>query len=112
MPCHWKFHSTAANGRSKGLSSENCSGQLGNNKKWPRNVQQKMSKTVLTVFVDQEGVVHYKCAPQGQTVNNEYYLTVLMSWEENGLTYNEVMTGCFITTTHLLVHLALSSSIW
>ena len=34
-------------------------------------------KTMLTVFFDWEGVVHHKYTPPGQTVNKEYYLSVL-----------------------------------
>ncbi|XP_069330150.1 histone-lysine N-methyltransferase SETMAR-like [Eulemur rufifrons] len=34
-------------------------------------------KTMLTGFFDWEGVVHHKYAPPGQTINKEYYLSVL-----------------------------------
>ncbi|XP_026827933.1 protein GVQW3-like [Ooceraea biroi] len=34
-------------------------------------------KTMLTVFFDQEGVVHHEYAPQGRTKNMKYYLAVL-----------------------------------
>jgi len=32
---------------------------------------------MLTVFFDQEGVVHHEYAPQGCTINKEYYLEVI-----------------------------------
>jgi hypothetical protein len=34
-------------------------------------------KVMLTVFFDYEGVVHHEYAPDGQTVNKEYYAKVL-----------------------------------
>jgi hypothetical protein len=41
-----------------------------------RQVQSKV-KVVLTVFFDHEGVIHHEYAPEGQTVNMEYYVEVL-----------------------------------
>ena len=32
---------------------------------------------MLTVFLDRKGVVHHEYAPQGRTINKEYYLEVL-----------------------------------
>jgi len=32
---------------------------------------------MLTVFFDYRGVVHYEFLPTGQTVNKEYYLSVM-----------------------------------
>ena len=45
----------------------------------PKKVRQSSSKikTMLTVFFDWEGVVHHKYTPPGQTINKEYYLSVL-----------------------------------
>ena len=39
-------------------------------------VQSKV-KVMLIVFFDMEGVVHYEYIPQGQTVNQQFYLEVL-----------------------------------
>ncbi|RLU15332.1 hypothetical protein DMN91_012326 [Ooceraea biroi] len=45
----------------------------------PKKARQSQSnvKAMLTVFFDQEGVVHHEYAPQGRTTNKEYYLEVL-----------------------------------
>jgi hypothetical protein len=34
-------------------------------------------KVLLTVFFDYRGIVHHSYAPEGQTVNKEYYLEVI-----------------------------------
>ena len=34
-------------------------------------------KSMLIIFFDCEGVVHYEFAPRGQTINTEYYVEVL-----------------------------------
>ena len=34
-------------------------------------------KSMLIIFFDSEGVVHYEFAPRGQTMNQEYYVEVL-----------------------------------
>ena len=34
-------------------------------------------KVMLTCFLDSCGIVHHKYAPEGQTINKEYYLKVL-----------------------------------
>jgi transposase len=34
-------------------------------------------KVLLTVFFDYRGIVHHSCAPEGQTINKEYYLEVI-----------------------------------
>ena len=36
-------------------------------------------QVLLTVFVDQDGVVHHELTPEGETVNEEYYLQVTSS---------------------------------
>ena len=41
-----------------------------------RQVRSKM-KVMLIVFFDMEGIVHYEYVPQGQTVNQQFYLQVL-----------------------------------
>ena len=35
------------------------------------------TKVILTVFVDNRGVVHHEFLPEGQTVNKEYYSGVM-----------------------------------
>lgn len=44
--------------------------------KKPRQSKSKI-KTLLTVFFDIRGIVHYEFLPAGQTVNKEYYLAVM-----------------------------------
>jgi hypothetical protein len=39
-------------------------------------VQSKV-KVLLTVFFDYCRIVHHSCAPEGQTINKEYYLEVI-----------------------------------
>ena len=41
-----------------------------------RQVRSKM-KVMLIVFFDMEGIIHYEYVPQGQTVNQQFYLQVL-----------------------------------
>jgi len=41
-----------------------------------RQLQSKV-KVMLTVLFDMEGIVHYEYVPQGQTVNQQFYLQVL-----------------------------------
>jgi histone-lysine N-methyltransferase SETMAR len=45
----------------------------------PKKARQVRSnvKVMLTVFFDQEGIVHHEYAPQGQTITKEYYVQVL-----------------------------------
>ena len=45
----------------------------------PKKVQQSLSKinTMLTVFFDWKGDVHHEYAASGQTINKEYYFSVL-----------------------------------
>ena len=40
-------------------------------------------KVMLTVFFDSQGVVHSEFLPDGQSVNAEYYLSVLKRLREN-----------------------------
>jgi hypothetical protein len=42
----------------------------------PKNVRIKV-KVLLTVFFDCCGIVHHSYAPEGQTINKEYYLEVI-----------------------------------
>ena len=50
----------------------------------PRRPRHSRSKTkvMLTVFIDYSGVVHYEFLPTGQTVNEEYYLSVMRHLRE------------------------------
>ena len=45
----------------------------------PKKARQSRShvKSMLIIFFDCEGVVHYEFAPRGQTINKEYYVDVL-----------------------------------
>jgi len=45
----------------------------------PKKARQVLSKVkvVLIVFFDMEGIVHFEYVPQGQTVNQQFYLHVL-----------------------------------
>ena len=45
----------------------------------PKKARQSRShvKSMLIIFSDCEGVVHYEFAPRGQTINKEYYVEVL-----------------------------------
>lgn len=42
-----------------------------------------ITKLLITVFFDYQGVVHHEYAPQKQTVNKEYYLTVIRRLLDN-----------------------------
>jgi histone-lysine N-methyltransferase SETMAR len=50
--------------------------------KKPRQSQSKV-KVLLTVFFDYRGVVHKEFLPTGQTVNKEYYLSVMQRLRES-----------------------------
>ncbi|CAK9827582.1 Mariner Mos1 transposase [Anthophora retusa] len=52
------------------------------NPKKPRQSRSKI-KVMLTVFFDYRGVVHSEFLPDGQTVNKEYYLSVMRRLREN-----------------------------
>ena len=45
----------------------------------PKKAHQSRShvKSMLIIFFDCEGVMHYEFAPRGQTINKEYYVEVL-----------------------------------
>ena len=47
----------------------------------PRQSRSKI-KMILTVFFDYRGVVHYEFIPTRQTVNKEYYLSVMRHLHE------------------------------
>ena len=46
------------------------------------NESRSKIKVMLTVFFDYRGVVHYEFLPPGQTVNKEYYLSVMRRLRE------------------------------
>jgi len=72
-------------------------------KKFPA-VQIKSQKMLLTFF-DIRGIVHYEFVPTGQTVNQVYYLEVLL-WlrekEGDDPKFLSTTYGSCITTMHLL----------
>jgi len=43
----------------------------------PKKARRVQSEVMLIVFFDMEGIVHYEYVPQGQTVNQQFYLQVL-----------------------------------
>ena len=45
----------------------------------PKKARQVRSnvKVMLTCFFDSRGIVHHEYAPEGQTINKEYYLEIL-----------------------------------
>ena len=46
--------------------------------KWPHICQSRSHvKSMLIIFIDCEGVVHYEFSPRGQTINKECYVEVL-----------------------------------
>ena len=47
-----------------------------------RQVKSKI-KSMLIVFYDQQGIVHYEFVPEGQTVNQHYYIDVLRRLRED-----------------------------
>ena len=51
---------------------------------WPTKAREVRSnaKVMLTGFFDSHGIVHHKYAPEGQTINKEYYLQVLRRLRE------------------------------
>ncbi|XP_043260410.1 uncharacterized protein LOC122401986 [Colletes gigas] len=55
------------------------------NERNPKKPRQSRSKiqAMLTVFFDYRGVVHLEFLPDGQTVNKEYYLSVMRRLREN-----------------------------
>lgn len=51
----------------------------------PKKARQSRSnvKTMLVIFIDSTGIVHHEFSPSGQTVNQEYYKSVLQRLREN-----------------------------
>ena len=96
----WRL-SVATNMLQEAVSDENFMGQITGNETWvygydpetkhqssqwksadyprPKKAHQVLSKVkvMLIVFFDIEGIVHYEYVPQGQTVNQQFYLQVL-----------------------------------
>ena len=52
---------------------------------WPKMGRQVWSKPkiMLRAFFDSEGIVHHEYAPDGQTINEEFYLEVLQCLRES-----------------------------
>jgi len=62
-------------------------------------------KTMLLTFFDIRGIVHYEFVPNGQTVNQVYYLEVLerlCKKDRNDPNFLPTTHGSCITTMHLL----------
>jgi hypothetical protein len=57
---------------------------------------------MLIVFFDIQGILHLEFAPEGQTVNAEFYCTVLHRLRENNLNCGARAIGCSMMTTHPL----------
>ena len=78
--------SVAANMVQEAQSDENFIGQImtgdetwvyGYDPETKRLSSGSKVKVMLIVFFDMEGCVHYEYVPQGQTVNQQFYLQVL-----------------------------------
>ena len=61
-------------------SSEYC----GKGEARPKRARQSRSKIKVTVFFDFRGVVHYEFLPTRQTVNKEYYFSVMRRYMSAG----------------------------
>ena len=51
---------------------------------WPKKAREVYNnvKVMLTCFFDSRGIMHHEYAPEGQTINKEYYLQVLRQLRE------------------------------
>ena len=58
------------------INQANIVPKVNRDQKKPRQSRSKI-KVMLTVFFNYRGVVHYEFLPPGQTVNKEYYLSVM-----------------------------------
>jgi hypothetical protein len=61
-------------------------------------------KVLLTVFFDYRGIVHHSYAPEGQSINKEYYLEVMMQFGARDRTCGPHATGNCIMTMPQLIH--------
>ena len=68
---------------------------------------------MLLAFLDSEGIIHHEYAPDGQTINKEFYLEVLRSLHESvRRKYCGMATGsCTTTMCQHTLHI-LCSSFW
>ena len=84
----------------------------------PKKARQSRShvKSMLIIFFDCEGVVHYEFAPRGHTINKEYYVEVLKRLRdaviENDRVSDQAVTGFFTTITRQRIHRTLCSNFW
>ena len=86
----------------------------------PKKARQSRShvNSMLIIFFDCEGVVHYKFAPRGQTINkrwsftSEFWKDCVMAWEENDRVSGQAVTGFFTTITRQRIHRTLCSNFW
>lgn len=67
----------------------------------------KHQNNAQSTFFNVRGVVHSKCIPLGQTVNQGFYLEILRRLCNNvgkkGLIYGKLVTGFSIMTMHMLI---------
>jgi hypothetical protein len=74
-------------------------------------------KVMLTVFFNHKGVIHHEYAPDGQTVNKEYYVKILcwlcdVMCGASDLRHGREATGSCTTTTPPPTHPTLSRTSW
>lgn len=78
-------------------------------RKKPRQSRSKVN-VMLTVFFDYRGVEHSEFLPEGLTVNEEYYLSVMRrdsKFDEKGQICGKKILGFCITTMRLRTRLSL-----
>ena len=84
----------------------------------PKKGRQVRSKTkvMLLAFFDSEGIVHHEYAPDGQTINKEFYVEVLRRLRESVRRKRPenggMATGSCTTTMRLHTLHILCSSFW
>ena len=82
----------------------------------PKKGRQVRSKTkvMLLAFFDSEGIIHHEYAPDGQTINKEFYVEVLQhlcesfrrkDWKNSGM----VNGSCTLTMCPHTLHILCSS---
>jgi len=85
---------------------------------WPKKARQVKSniKTTLIVFFDTDGLVHHEFIPTGQTVNKEFYKTVLQRLRDSVRRHRPesgaLATGSCTMTTPLPTGLSPQMNFW
>ncbi|UYV71612.1 hypothetical protein LAZ67_8003855 [Cordylochernes scorpioides] len=69
-------------------------------------------KCLLITFFDVKGLVHYEFVPEGQTINQHYYLDVLEAVRQKRPENDIGKIGSCIMTTHGHIRPSLYNSIW